>query len=886
MKKYSLILAVVLVFLSAVTSHATVEVVCFDSQFIRNKGKPFTEFHTFPGISGPATLKLTNDKISSATISVNGIEVFGPSNFNKKVSYLEAIVTLNQGDNILEALLKSKPGGKIRIEILQEVDADAASFISPEGGVVEVTDPESPIYGVKIEFPAGAIDENIVLTMTEKPSENDLPEEATSAGKVIDFGPDGMFFNSEITITMPYEDRDNDGFVDGTAIPENLVTAVSYNKELSSWLFLEKTEQDVEGNTVTFTTDRFSVKETVALDPSKFGRDDVAFFTIDGCELLDILPDWFEISYRPEYLMPALLWGMDLGLKPADVYSYSNRVGDDWTGDPNDTEDVMSNLILKMLSENRKAKVASKKFCVMTHSWGTVLAFFALSYTNIKPDLFITLSSPLGTEYNNEVPWWGRLPIMNYLNEQFNDCWWHQDLSWLSLDSPHYTKWINYWAFGDIFSGPISNSITLLYKNLFGIVKDFSFNVPGIENKIVDNKQLCNIGTTVIYHAITSLDARGTDTDGDGEPDYLPDHDGKWKSELDDDYALAVEFRDIVRNDIVLELELDNDTDGDRVPDSFDNCPDDYNPAQADSDEDGIGDACDTGPTKRYTVIEIVHPLGSAVSLAKAINNSGQVVGGSDAMAFLWSETEEWTWLYILPDGTSAAYDINDSGQVVVSASKSGETHAFLWENGVITDLGEGYAYAINDSSQTVGTSGGYAVLWENGSMINLGTFGGMSEASGINNFRQVVGSSEISAADHHAFLWDNGIMTNLGTLGGIVSFAYGINDSAQVVGESWDESGHNSVAFLWQNGVMTELPMTKALSINMSGQVVGYLGEQQTRRACLWEDGAIIDLNDVIDPSLGFTLEVSTDINDVGQIVGWGTINGETHAFLLTPVP
>ena len=35
------------------------------------------------------------------------------------------------------------------------------------------------------------------------------------------------------------------------------------------------------------------------------------------------------------------------------------------------------------------------------------------------------------------------------------------------------------------------------------------------------------------------------------------------------------------------------DSDGDGVPDNIDNCPTTYNPDQADSDNDGIGDACD-----------------------------------------------------------------------------------------------------------------------------------------------------------------------------------------------------------------------------------------------------------------------------------------------------
>jgi len=35
------------------------------------------------------------------------------------------------------------------------------------------------------------------------------------------------------------------------------------------------------------------------------------------------------------------------------------------------------------------------------------------------------------------------------------------------------------------------------------------------------------------------------------------------------------------------------DSDGDTVPNWSDNCPDDANPDQADSDDDGVGDVCD-----------------------------------------------------------------------------------------------------------------------------------------------------------------------------------------------------------------------------------------------------------------------------------------------------
>ena len=50
-------------------------------------------------------------------------------------------------------------------------------------------------------------------------------------------------------------------------------------------------------------------------------------------------------------------------------------------------------------------------------------------------------------------------------------------------------------------------------------------------------------------------------------------------------------------------------------------------------------------------------------------------------------------------------------------------------------------------------------------------------------------------------------------------------------------------------------------------------------------EEG-MLDLNSRIDPSVGWVLQIARGINAAGQITGTGTINGQTHAFLLTPAP
>jgi hypothetical protein len=47
---------------------------------------------------------------------------------------------------------------------------------------------------------------------------------------------------------------------------------------------------------------------------------------------------------------------------------------------------------------------------------------------------------------------------------------------------------------------------------------------------------------------------------------------------------------------------------------------------------------------------------------------------------------------------------------------------------------------------------------------------------------------------------------------------------------------------------------------------------------------GRLPDLNDVIPSGSGWTLQWAVAINDRGQITGYGVVNGQTHAFLLTP--
>lgn len=116
-------------------------------------------------------------------------------------------------------------------------------------------------------------------------------------------------------------------------------------------------------------------------------------------------------------------------------------------------------------------------------------------------------------------------------------------------------------------------------------------------------------------------------------------------------------------------------------------------------------------------IIEIGFLPGSSNSYPQAINNQGDVVGGSGGQAFLYSNGIIQPLGYLPGDSYSVAHGINDQGDIV---GRSGNK-AFLFRNGGMIDLS-----ALPEVQQA-----GWSSLYEARSINNVGQIVGQGTQNG-----------------------------------------------------------------------------------------------------------------------------------------------------------
>jgi probable HAF family extracellular repeat protein len=269
------------------------------------------------------------------------------------------------------------------------------------------------------------------------------------------------------------------------------------------------------------------------------------------------------------------------------------------------------------------------------------------------------------------------------------------------------------------------------------------------------------------------------------------------------------------------------------------------------------------------------------------------------AAAFAHGQAWEAVPLGTLGGAGSAAFGVNDAGQVVgASDTEDGAIHAFVWEDGAMTDLGtltggaDSTAYSINNAGVIAGRSKNAigvdrAVKWEKDEsgeyqILDLGTFtgAGFAWATRINNAGQITGYATAQSGAYHAFLWTSGVMADLGTLHFTGNRAYsqglGLNDAGQTVGFAYATFQGPEHGFFHDGTQQIDLTppeqfgLAQGHNVNSAGFIAGYLSSSQTSgafRAAVWNPNT--SSWDLIPPVENTSEGYGYDINESGAVVG-----------------
>lgn len=273
------------------------------------------------------------------------------------------------------------------------------------------------------------------------------------------------------------------------------------------------------------------------------------------------------------------------------------------------------------------------------------------------------------------------------------------------------------------------------------------------------------------------------------------------------------------------------------------------------------------------------------------ISDSGKIVGSigpSDAVqAATWSGGALAT--YGTLGGPRAQFNsISSNGLIAGVSDFAGDlyAHALVYASGAMRDIGgapggDAVGMAINSSGQVAG----YAYdpfhfrtvapfLYSGTTLTELDGFFRWGGAYDINDAGVMVGDGEDWATGAtHAFMYSGGAMTDLGTLGGgDYSSAQGINAAGDIVGTALDASTIYH-AFLYSGGVMHDIGTLGggawANDVNDHGQVVGWGFNGTEQHGFLYAGATMVDLNSLIAPIPGWSVTYTDAINNAGQIVG-----------------
>jgi len=302
-----------------------------------------------------------------------------------------------------------------------------------------------------------------------------------------------------------------------------------------------------------------------------------------------------------------------------------------------------------------------------------------------------------------------------------------------------------------------------------------------------------------------------------------------------------------------------------------------------------------------YTVTDI-GSLGGSSTYPTAINNAGHVVGygttsTGDTRAFFWTQGSGMQNLGVIGSGSSKALDINNNDQIVGNTSDQ----AFRWTSStnmtLIDSTHNGSANRINDGDVVIGTqvnsSINSAVQWSSTNAITVLLPGGSGfsfAGNAINNLGQSSGTTIQIGTD--GWYINNHIGPQSTTFNVLPN---DMNDAGLIVGSFGGfAAAYNVATKTTAHNFVNKFDLSSSvLGVNQPGLSVGFSVKSDSTSYGFLFDGIFAnnprthDLNTLLDPQFAnWSILSANDINDLGQIVGVGMLDGVQHAVILNPVP
>lgn len=296
----------------SLAEQAQMEILFGPEDFFRGTGKPKVETREVAGdyfehFMEPFILYVQNgdengdNRVSSATLTLDGVEILGPSDFSQQIDGHEVEVYLTQ-ESVMTVEITSKPGSYLRIWI-EGMLKPGNAFIGPEGGEVVSEDGTA-----SLNVPPGAVLDRVLFTVKVDEAIPSYPAlESGGYAAVtpeIQLQPSDLSFLEPVILSVTYDEANIPA--DGD---EGSLHMVRVSDSIEEFYDIEPVHIDTNQNVVTVALSRFSIYVVISpplgihvfsfkwdIDEIRYfiGADSYGFLWAESSELRNVVREAVE----------------------------------------------------------------------------------------------------------------------------------------------------------------------------------------------------------------------------------------------------------------------------------------------------------------------------------------------------------------------------------------------------------------------------------------------------------------------------------------------------------------------------------------------------------------------------------------------------------------